>query len=135
MSAAMGVDVGGTFTDVVLVDAEGNIHVAKVVTTPSDPRDGGIQRIGTAHAADAASQVLAHVDRDERGAGCQQRGSVRRDHGRGDPESFADRVARDAEQLPPFVVRQRLEVRTRQRQALVRHAPSPAGGSFRQQVC
>ena len=36
----MGVDVGGTFTDVVLVDAEGNIHVAKVVTTPSDPRDG-----------------------------------------------------------------------------------------------
>jgi N-methylhydantoinase A len=40
MSAAMGVDVGGTFTDVVLVDDEGNIHVAKVVTTPSDPRDG-----------------------------------------------------------------------------------------------
>jgi N-methylhydantoinase A len=40
MSAAMGVDVGGTFTDVVLVDGEGNIHVAKVVTTPSDPRDG-----------------------------------------------------------------------------------------------
>ena len=40
MSAAMGVDVGGTFTDVVLVDAEGIIHVAKVVTTPSDPRDG-----------------------------------------------------------------------------------------------
>ena len=36
----MGVDVGGTFTDVVLVDGEGNIHVAKVVTTPSDPRDG-----------------------------------------------------------------------------------------------
>jgi N-methylhydantoinase A/oxoprolinase/acetone carboxylase beta subunit len=29
MSAAMGVDVGGTFTDVVLVDGEGNIHVAK----------------------------------------------------------------------------------------------------------
>ena len=40
MSAAMGVDVGGTFTDVVLVDGAGTIHVAKVVTTPSDPRDG-----------------------------------------------------------------------------------------------
>ena len=40
MSAALGVDVGGTFTDVVLVDGEGTIHVAKVVTTPSDPRDG-----------------------------------------------------------------------------------------------
>ena len=40
MSAAMGVDVGGTFTDEVLVDDAGSIHVAKVVTTPSDPRDG-----------------------------------------------------------------------------------------------
>ena len=40
MKAALGVDVGGTFTDVVLVEAGGQIHVAKVVTTPDDPRQG-----------------------------------------------------------------------------------------------
>ena len=37
---AIGVDVGGTFTDVVLIDADGQIDVAKVVTTPDDPRRG-----------------------------------------------------------------------------------------------
>jgi N-methylhydantoinase A len=32
----LGVDVGGTFTDAVLVDAEGAIRTAKVLSTPSD---------------------------------------------------------------------------------------------------
>ncbi|MCU1365796.1 MAG: hypothetical protein JWL72_1893 [Ilumatobacteraceae bacterium] len=40
MKVTLGVDVGGTFTDVVLIDPEGVIHVSKVVTSPEDPRDG-----------------------------------------------------------------------------------------------
>ena len=38
MSVFVGVDVGGTFTDVVLADADGDMHVGKVPTTPEDPR-------------------------------------------------------------------------------------------------
>ena len=38
--AMIGVDVGGTFTDVVLADPDGRLHIGKVPTTPDDPRDG-----------------------------------------------------------------------------------------------
>ncbi len=45
----VGVDVGGTFTDVVLVDeAEGDILVAKVATVPADPSVGCINAIDKA---------------------------------------------------------------------------------------
>jgi len=37
-SAFIGVDIGGTFTDVVLGDSAGAMHVGKVLTTPDDPR-------------------------------------------------------------------------------------------------
>jgi N-methylhydantoinase A len=36
----LGVDVGGTFTDVVLADGAGALHTAKVPTTPADPIEG-----------------------------------------------------------------------------------------------
>jgi N-methylhydantoinase A len=36
----LGVDVGGTFTDVVLSDPQGRVTVTKVVTSPDDPRRG-----------------------------------------------------------------------------------------------
>jgi 5-oxoprolinase (ATP-hydrolysing)/N-methylhydantoinase A len=43
----VGVDVGGTFTDLVYVDDEsGAIHVHKLPTTPDDPSQGTIQGIG-----------------------------------------------------------------------------------------
>jgi len=61
MSAALGVDVGGTFTDVVLVDGAGTIHVAKVVTTPSDPRDG--VRHGVEVALERAGLTGGDIDR------------------------------------------------------------------------
>jgi len=49
----LGVDVGGTFTDAVLVGADGAVHTAKVPTTPSD------QALGV---LDAVSEVLARAD-------------------------------------------------------------------------
>ncbi|HUA94953.1 MAG TPA: hydantoinase/oxoprolinase N-terminal domain-containing protein, partial [Acidimicrobiales bacterium] len=36
----LGVDVGGTFTDVVLGDSSGGVAFTKVTTTSEDPRDG-----------------------------------------------------------------------------------------------
>jgi N-methylhydantoinase A len=41
----LGVDVGGTFTDAVLVDADGAVHTAKVPTTPSDESAGVLQAV------------------------------------------------------------------------------------------
>jgi len=37
MSFKIGIDVGGTFTDFLLVDAEGNPEIYKVLSTPDDP--------------------------------------------------------------------------------------------------
>src|SRR5262245_14028526 len=49
MSWRIGVDIGGTFTDVVLVDeARGGIAVVKVQTTPRDFCRGVVDALGTA---------------------------------------------------------------------------------------
>ncbi len=45
----VGVDVGGTFTDVVLVEEEsGEVLIAKVATVPADPSQGCIDGIDKA---------------------------------------------------------------------------------------
>ena len=54
-AAFVGVDIGGTFTDVALVDAEGQLHVAKVPTTPEDPRRAVV---------DAVQRVLTEAEVD-----------------------------------------------------------------------
>ena len=36
----IGVDIGGTFTDLVLVDSQGKLANEKVLTTPQDPSEG-----------------------------------------------------------------------------------------------
>jgi N-methylhydantoinase A len=36
----IGVDIGGTFTDLVMVDAQGQLCNEKVLTTPRDPSEG-----------------------------------------------------------------------------------------------
>lgn len=41
----IGVDVGGTFTDLVLIDATGAIHIAKSPSTPSNPAEGVLNAI------------------------------------------------------------------------------------------
>jgi len=40
MRFKIGIDVGGTFTDFLLVDEEGKHEVFKVLTTPPDPSIG-----------------------------------------------------------------------------------------------
>ena len=42
MTHWVGVDVGGTFTDLVAIDADGNIETRKVLSTPSDQSEGVI---------------------------------------------------------------------------------------------
>ena len=50
------VDVGGTFTDLVVIDAEGSLHVAKVPSTPSDPSEAVLTAVETV-AADVGLSV------------------------------------------------------------------------------
>jgi len=49
MAYRLGVDVGGTFTDLLLVDDEsGSLHRVKTPSTPADPSEGvlnGVRRI------------------------------------------------------------------------------------------
>jgi N-methylhydantoinase A len=64
MPARFGIDIGGTFTDLVLVDeGSGAVHVGKVLTTPKDPahavEDGAHGLL--ADAGRRASEVVAVV--------------------------------------------------------------------------
>src|SRR3954471_24889058 len=61
----IGIDVGGTFTDLVAIDAAGATTLAKVPSTPADPSEGVLegltllaQRLGLERAA-----LLADTDR------------------------------------------------------------------------
>src|SRR6516165_482478 len=57
----IGVDVGGTFTDLILVDEEnGRIEVDKVPSTPDDPARGTVA--GVRQLCDAAGLGVADVD-------------------------------------------------------------------------
>src|SRR5690349_21487523 len=66
MTWRIGIDIGGTFTDVALVEAQsGRIGVAKVPTTPADPADGVLRALETAmrrYAVSAADVgLLSHA--------------------------------------------------------------------------
>ena len=41
----VGVDIGGTFTDVAIAAADGTLHLGKLPTTPEDPRVGVVQGV------------------------------------------------------------------------------------------
>src|SRR6185503_3640 len=61
----IGIDVGGTFTDLVSVDAEGRVTLAKVASTPADQSLGvmaGLDRLAEALGLDRAT-MLAHTER------------------------------------------------------------------------
>ncbi|MGH7389528.1 MAG: hydantoinase/oxoprolinase family protein [Candidatus Rokuibacteriota bacterium] len=65
MAARLGVDIGGTFTDLVVLDeATGALHVGKVLTTPKDPAHGVEQGVHAlleaASVAPAAVRAVVH---------------------------------------------------------------------------
>ena len=53
------VDVGGTFTDMVLVDAGGRFHVFKTPSVPADPSRGVLEVV--AHAARAFGSDVERI--------------------------------------------------------------------------
>jgi N-methylhydantoinase A/oxoprolinase/acetone carboxylase beta subunit/N-methylhydantoinase B/oxoprolinase/acetone carboxylase alpha subunit len=65
MSARLGVDVGGTFTDLVVIDeSTGSLRVGKVLTTPKDPAHaveaGSVSLLGEAAVAVADVRAVVH---------------------------------------------------------------------------
>ena len=48
MSFTIGIDVGGTFTDIVVAGSDGRTIIAKATTTPADQSDGVLEGIGLA---------------------------------------------------------------------------------------
>ena len=97
MSYRLGVDVGGTFTDVLLIDERtGGTWRAKTASTPQDQSVGVLRghrqglRPGRHHAADDRPGPARHDgrhERDTRGQG----GPRRAGHDRGFPSGAADR--------------------------------------------
>ena len=59
MSYTIGIDVGGTFTDIVVSADAGGIIVAKAATTPADQSDGVLE--GIALAAERQGQTTASL--------------------------------------------------------------------------
>ena len=66
MIARLAADIGGTFTDLVLLDPGGGVHVAKTLSTPGDFKEGvlrGVERVLSNVGGTAGQNVtLADVD-------------------------------------------------------------------------
>ena len=62
---SIGIDIGGTFTDLVVLYAQGNFATVKVLTTPDDPSRGvrtGMERLLDRHALEpAAIEKIIHA--------------------------------------------------------------------------
>ena len=58
---ALGVDVGGTFTDFIGVDDDGRVHVHKQLTTPADPSESVLD--GTSALAERGALALDRLER------------------------------------------------------------------------
>jgi N-methylhydantoinase A len=58
---ALGVDVGGTFTDFIGLDDDGRVHVHKQLTTPADPSESVLS--GTSAIADRGALALSELER------------------------------------------------------------------------
>jgi N-methylhydantoinase A len=56
----VGVDVGGTFTDLVAVAPDGSLDIRKVLSTPADPSEGLFAALDAMTSGDAAIDVLVH---------------------------------------------------------------------------
>ena len=63
MATRLGVDVGGTFTDLIFYDdTTGEVRVGKVPTTPAGPEEGVLAAVDAAVPADrlASAQFFLH---------------------------------------------------------------------------
>src|SRR5688572_21285688 len=58
--ATVGVDVGGTFTDVVAREPSGRLHSGKVPTTPAHPATGVMHGLALLEPAAGRAAALAH---------------------------------------------------------------------------
>ncbi|HLB03656.1 MAG TPA: hydantoinase/oxoprolinase N-terminal domain-containing protein, partial [Gaiellaceae bacterium] len=57
-----GIDVGGTFTDAVLLDASSRLTIAKVRTTPADLTEGFLEAISALAAGSAVpAEAIAYL--------------------------------------------------------------------------
>ena len=136
MTLRVATDIGGTFTDLVVVDSEsGDVRIAKVSTTPHDLAAGRARRDRRRRASEpSAIEELVHGTTVVINALTERRGartalvttSGFRDVleiGRGNrPDMYQPRLAAKP---PPFVPRRhRFEVRRARRPA--RHRPRPA---------
>ena len=58
MGQIIGIDIGGTFTDLILVDPlEGTLVTHKVSTTPDDPTDGLIRGLEESELSSISTKV------------------------------------------------------------------------------
>ncbi len=63
MGLMLGIDVGGTFTDFIQIDADGEVLIAKVPSVPENPADGvlaGLRKL--AHAKGSLDKYLNNVE-------------------------------------------------------------------------
>ena len=106
MQTSIGVDIGGTFTDVVAVDDDGRMRIAKVPSTRSDP-SAAVRTVlarllpeWRIEAEQRAALRPRHDGRDQRRARAQGR-AARAAHDRGLHGRARDRPAEPAPDLRP----------------------------------
>ena len=101
----LGVDVGGTFTDLIYIDDEGgNILIHKLASTPDDPSRGTIQ--GITELTERAGVTPADLDQVFHGTTIATNiviehngATVGHDHHRGLPRHPPHRAAQEAAEL------------------------------------
>ena len=57
----IGIDIGGTFTDLCLVTEEGESYSTKLLTTPDDPARGFLEILRLAFEADEAHRLVGQI--------------------------------------------------------------------------